>query len=42
LFHENGADEAGDGGAVREDTDDVGASMQLAIEAFDCYLEFWK
>src|ERR1044072_187234 len=29
------ADESGDGGLVREDADDFGASLDLAVEAFE-------
>ena len=35
LFHEDGADEAGDRGLVGEDANDVGAALDLAVEAFD-------
>ena len=35
LFEEDGADEAGDGAAVGEDLDDVGAAFDLAVESFD-------
>jgi hypothetical protein len=35
LFLEDGADEAGDGVAVGEDLDDVGAAFDLAVEALD-------
>ena len=35
LFLEDGPDEAGDGVAVREDLDDVGAAFDLAVEALD-------
>jgi hypothetical protein len=34
LFAEDGADEADDGGAVREDPPDVGASAELLVEPF--------
>ena len=34
LFGEHGADEPHDGGAVREDADDVGAPADLEVEAF--------
>ena len=33
LFEQDGADEAGDGGLVREDADDLGAPLDLAVEA---------
>ena len=32
LFGEDGADEAGDGGFVGKDADDVGAALDLAVE----------
>ena len=35
LFGENGADEADDGGVVGEDPDDVGASLDLAVQPFN-------
>ena len=35
LLHEDGADEPGNGGLVGEDADDVGAPLDLAVEAFD-------
>jgi hypothetical protein len=34
LFGQHGADEAGDGVAVGEDADDVGAAADLAVGAF--------
>jgi hypothetical protein len=34
LFGEDGADAPDQGGAVREDADDVGATPDLAIQAF--------
>jgi len=34
LLDEDGADEADDAAAVREDPDDVGAPADLAVEAF--------
>jgi hypothetical protein len=33
LFGEHGADEAGDGVAVGEDADDVGAAADLGVES---------
>jgi hypothetical protein len=33
LLEEDGADEAGDGGLVREDADDLGAALDLAVQA---------
>jgi hypothetical protein len=35
LFEQHGADEADDGVLVREDADDVGAPLDLAVEALD-------
>ena len=35
VFHEDGADEAGDCGLVWKDADDVGSSFDLAIDTFD-------
>ena len=35
LFEQNGADEAGDGVVVGEDADDLGASLDFAVEAVD-------
>jgi len=34
LFGEHGADEADQGGAVREDSDNVGAAADLLVEPF--------
>ena len=34
LLEQDGADQAGDGVLVGEDADDVGAALDLAIEAF--------
>jgi len=39
LLGQDGADEADQSGAVGEDADDVGAAADLAVEAFDAYLE---
>lgn len=33
LFEENGADEADDSGLVGKDADDIGAALDLAVEA---------
>jgi hypothetical protein len=35
LFEQQRADEADDGAVVGEDADDVGAPLDLAVEAFD-------
>jgi hypothetical protein len=35
LFEQDGADEAGDGGFVGEDADDVGAPLDLADQPLD-------
>ena len=35
LLEEDGADEAGDGGLVGEDADDLGAALDLAVEPFE-------
>lgn len=35
LFEQDGADEAGDGGFVGEDADDLGTPLDLAVEAFE-------
>ena len=35
LFHEDGTDEAGDRSFVGKDSDDIGAALNLAVEAFD-------
>ena len=35
LFEQKGADETGYGLLVGEDTDGIGASLDLAVEAFD-------
>ena len=35
LFHEDGADEAGDSRFVGEDTDHSGAPLDLAVQALD-------
>ena len=35
LFKEDRADQAGDGGFVREDADDLGAPFDFAVQAFD-------
>ena len=35
LLGQDGTNEAGDGGVVGEDADDVGAALDLAVEAFD-------
>ncbi len=35
LLEQDGTDETGDGGFVREDADDLGASLDLAIETFE-------
>ena len=35
LFEQDGADKAGNGGFVGEDADDLGAALDLAVEAFD-------
>jgi hypothetical protein len=35
LFEQDGTDEAGDGGLVGEDADDLGASLDLAVQAFE-------
>ena len=34
LFHHEGADQAGNGGFVWEDTDDVGTPLDLLVETF--------
>ena len=39
LFGEDSPDEADDGGPGGEDADGVGAAANLAVEAFECYLE---
>ena len=39
LLGQDGADEADDRVAVGEDADGVGAAADLAVEAFDGYLE---
>jgi len=39
LLGQDGADEADQRVAVGEDPDDVGAAADLAVEAFDRYLE---
>lgn len=38
LFGEHGADEGDQGVAVGEDSDDVGAPLDLSVEALDRYL----
>ena len=35
LFEQDRADEAGDGGLVGEDADDLGAALDLAVEALE-------
>lgn len=35
LFQEDGADQAGDGRLVREDADDLGTALDLAVDAFE-------
>ena len=42
LLHEDRADESGDGRFIREDADDIGAALDLAVEALDgvCAVEF--
>ena len=35
LLEEDGADEAGDGGFVREDADDLGAPLDLAVQSLE-------
>jgi hypothetical protein len=35
LLQQDGADQAGDGGLVGEDADDLGAALDLAVEALD-------
>jgi hypothetical protein len=35
LFQENRSDQSGDGGLVGEDPDDLGAALDLAVEALD-------
>jgi hypothetical protein len=35
LFQEDGADQSGDGGLVGENADDLGAALDLAVEAFE-------
>jgi hypothetical protein len=35
LLEEDGADQAGDGGLVWKDADDIGAALDLAVEAID-------
>ena len=35
LFHQNGPDEAGNGGFVGKDANHVSASLHLAVEAFE-------
>jgi hypothetical protein len=35
LFQQNGADQAGDGALVGKDADDIGAALDLAVEALD-------
>lgn len=34
LLEQDGADEPGDGGLVGEDADDLGSSLDLAVEPF--------
>ena len=35
VFEHEGADQAGDGGLVGEDADDVGAPFDLLVETFE-------
>ena len=34
LFEQDGADQPGDGGLVREDADDIGAALDLLVQSF--------
>jgi hypothetical protein len=40
LFEQDGADEAGDGVFIGEDANDVGAALDLAVEALDGLVEW--